>query len=332
MRRWFRRALSWKFVFYELLLPLLRLLGPARCDAVLRSLGQASTWLWPGRKQRLIQALRGAGEALDLDPSIESLWPALAADTARFLARDCTLDGWTGPAALDRFDVHGDDQLEHALGSGKGVILVGSHMGAYIAGLHWLFRRGLPIRAIVQRPPHASRTLSRLFDQANACCPQADLFVRREVPRADSIELMIRARLALNRGLALYLCGDIPWRGPNSRPGSLLGVEQPYLAIWTELAAITRVPVFHIFCTYLSGGRFRLEIEGVGSIQPGEQAEAVADFLKQLEARIATYPTQAVAHLLWPCFHPVAREDPPSHRLDTRLEARPSRRSAASSH
>ena len=257
--------------------------------------------------------------------------PSSPPDTARFLARDCTLDGHSGHAALDRFDVHGYDQLQRALGRGRGVMLVGSHMGAYIAGLHWLFRCGLPVRAMVQRPPHASRTLSRLFDQAQGSCPQADLFVRRDVPRADSIELMIRARSALNHGLALYLCGDIPWRGPNSRPGSLLGVEQPYLAIWTELAAITRVPVFHVFCTYLSRGRFRLEIEGVGSIQPGEQAEAVADFLKQLEARIATYPTQAVAHLLWPCFHPAAREDPPSHRLDTRLEARPSRRIAASS-
>ena len=33
MRRWLRRASSWKFVVYELLLPLLRVLGPARCDA-----------------------------------------------------------------------------------------------------------------------------------------------------------------------------------------------------------------------------------------------------------------------------------------------------------
>ena len=145
MKRLLRRKLHWKFVFYELLLPLLRLLGPAGCDRALCTLGRASGSLWPGWKRRLIGGLRTACEALDLDESIEHLWPDLAAGTARFLARDCTLEGRTSPPALDRFEVRGYDHLISAIADGRGAILVGSHMGAYIAGLHWLFRRGLPV-------------------------------------------------------------------------------------------------------------------------------------------------------------------------------------------
>jgi hypothetical protein len=53
----------------------------------------------------------------------------------------------------------------------------------------------------------------------------------------------------------------------------------------------------------------------------------LADFLKQLEARIATHPDQAVAHLLWPCFNPdVAARSAPS-RPHGLISAVPSRRS-----
>lgn len=327
-----RRLLHWKFVFYELLLPLLTLLGPSRCDQTLCALGRAFNWLWPGRKKRLIEALQSAQEALDLDEPIEPLWQELAAGTARVLARDCTLEGRYGRLALDRFEVRGYGHLLHAMESGPGAILVGSHMGAYIAGLHWLFRTDLPVRALVQRPTFISRTLSDLFDQAQGSVPQADLFLCRNMPRTNSVELLLRARSALQRGLALYLCGDIPWHGRNCQPGRLLGVEQPYLGIWAELAVLTRAPAFHVFCTHLPEGRFLLEIDGVGLVQPGQQADAVADFLKQLEARIATYPAQAVAHLLWPCFHPTNQKKAASARLHAWQKARPSRRLAASGH
>ncbi len=96
--------------------------------------------------------------------------------------------------------------------------------------------------------------------------------------------------------------GDILWTGPNTCAGSLLGYPQHLLAIWTELAVLTGAPVFLVFCTHQPGGRFALELEAIGRLRPGEEEAAVADYLKQLEARIATCPADAVAHLLWPCY------------------------------
>ena len=102
--------------------------------------------------------------------------------------------------------------------------------------------------------------------------------------------------------LAIYLNGDIPWSGPNTCAGRLLGVSQRFLAIWTELAVLTSAPVFLVFCTHLPGGRFALEIEAIGHLHAGEEESAVADYLKQLEARIEASPADAVAHLEWPCY------------------------------
>ncbi len=154
-------------------------------------------------------------------------------------------------------------------------------------------------------------TLDRHFD-AGGPHPQAEMFLRRDLSRAVAVERMFRARSALRDGLAIYLNGDIPWTGPNTCAGSLLGYPQHLLAIWTELAVLTGAPVFLVFCTHQPGGRFALELEAIGRLRPGEEEAAVADYLKQLEARIATCPADAVAHLLWPCYRSPAPVTSPS--------------------
>ena len=129
---------------------------------------------------------------------------------------------------------------------------------------------------------------------------------------------VFRARAALRDGMAIYLNGDIPWTGPNTCPGRLLGRPQRFLAIWTELAVLTSAPVFLVFCTHLPGGRFALEIEAIGHLHSGEEESAVADYLKQLEARIEASPADAVAHLAWPCYvSPPAPGHQPTRRRAT---------------
>jgi lauroyl/myristoyl acyltransferase len=297
--------MSWKFVFYELLLPILRRLGPAVGDGLLGLLGWLAIVARPRRGTRLREALLSARAALDADWPIEPTWSRLAANTARFLARDYPLDRQPDEAVLKRFDVRGFERLFTTLNEGHGAILVGSHLGAHIAGLHWLFRRGLPLRLLVQRPRHVSRELNHRFD-AGGIHPQVEMFLRRDLSPAVAIERVFRARAALRDGMAIYLNGDIPWTGPNTCAGRLLGRPQRLLAIWTELAVLTGAPVFFVFCTHLPRGRFSLEIEAMGHLRPGEEQTAVADYLKQLEARIAMSPADAVAHLVWPCY-----ESPP---------------------
>jgi lauroyl/myristoyl acyltransferase len=303
VKRRLRHILGWKFVFYEVLLPALRALGPARGDRILAGLGRLALALQPRRRARLRSALRRAGAALEADWPIGEIWPALAANTARFVARDYPLDRQPDEAVLARFDVRGYERLRAAMERCRGAILVGSHLGAHIAGVHWLYRRSVPMRLLVQRPRHVSAELNRRFDIAGPH-PQAELFLRRDLSPAVAVERILRARAALRDGLAIYMNGDIPWSGPNTCPGRLLGRPQRMLAIWTELAVLTQAPVFLVFCTHAAGGRFVLEIEPLGWLRPGEEAAAVADYLKQLEARIANSPADALAHLVWPCYEP----------------------------
>lgn len=321
-----RHLLSWKSLFYEGLLPALRRLGPAPGDAILGGLGRLSARAWPPRRRALVRALESGRSALRAGWEPEALRPALAANSLRFLARDYLLDARGDAEVLSRFDVDGDASLQSALGRGKGAILVGSHLGGHIAALHWLYRRGVPLRLLVQRPRHVSRGLERWFDRDEPH-PQSEFFLRRNLGPAQAAERMLRARAALRDGYCVYLSGDIPWTGANTRPGRLLGRSRTFLSVWADLAVLTGAPVYSVFCTHEPGGRYALSLEPMGTLARGEEPAAVARFLARLESEIAAHPTDAVAHLLWPCYG-VAPCAAPS-AVESAPAARPSRRVAA---
>lgn len=309
-----RHVFTWKFLFYEWLLPALRALGPRRADATLSFLGRAYS-AWPPRHARLASAAVRVGA----DP--DAVAPELSAGSLRFLARDYLLDNCGDAQAIARFDVTGADAFTEALASGRGAVLVGSHFGAHIAAFHWLYRRGVPLRLMVQRPRHVASALNRFFDR-DETDPQADFFLRRSLDPTECVSRLLRVRAALRSGKAVYLPGDVPWSGPNTRPGRLLGQPHRLLSVWTDLAALTGAPAFFVFCTHAPDGRYALTLEPAGPIAPGGEDAAVARYLARLETEIAAHPAEAVAHLLWPCYGP-PRVAP------ARSTRRPSRRVAA---
>lgn len=288
-----RRFLTWKTLFYGVALPALRRLGPARCDAALGVLGRCASWTGPGRRA-IIRPDRGD----------RALRRRLAANAARFLARDYPLEGVDDAAVFARFEVHGFEHVTAALDQGRGLILLGSHLGGYLAAVHWLYRRGVPLRLLVQRPRHVSRELHHQFARSEGPHPQSGFFLRRGMPPAEAAARLLRARAALRDGLAVYLSGDIPWDSPNSRPGTLLGQRRSFLAIWADLAALTGSPVVAVFCNHRPAGRFALRFEPLGPIENGTEAAAVARYLRLLDRAIALDPADAVAHLTWPCYAP----------------------------
>ncbi|AGA31467.1 lysophospholipid acyltransferase family protein [Singulisphaera acidiphila] len=318
----FRHLLSWKTCFYEMLLPTLRRLGPARCDALIGGLGRLSAAAWPPRGKELAKAIDRAGTALHADWNPKTVRPALAANALRFAARDYPLDSAPDEEILARFDVKGFEGLQTALEGGRGAIVVGCHLGGHIAALHWLYRRGVPLRLLVQRPRHVSRELDRRFDRDEPH-PQSDFFLRRDLSPALAAERLLHARAALRDGLAVYLSGDIPWNGPNTRSGQLLGHSRTFLSVWADLAVLTRVPVFLLFCTHRPGGRYALTIETPWTLAAGEESAALTRYLARLESEIRAHPADAVAHLLWPCYGPT------SENAIANSTARPSRRVAA---
>lgn len=311
---------SWKPWYYRALIPALCRLGPERCDKALERLGRIAARR-PGKvtkiEARLDAARRTLGASWDPVKARESL----IGNLARFSARDCTLGGLADDDAIARFEVVGGEHLDRAIGSGRGVILLGCHFGAYLAAMHWLIRRRVPLRLMLQRPRHVSAELSRWFDRAGSLDdpdasrpgrdPQTEFFLRRKMPPGDGALRVIRARSALLNGLAVFINGDVAWDAGCSRPGTLLGRRARYQSAWTDLAILTRSPVLPIFCSHRPGGRFALTMDPPWHLVPGDQQASVDRFLSRLESAIADEPNEAIAHLLWP------DDEPASVRPDT---------------
>jgi phosphatidylinositol dimannoside acyltransferase len=299
-----RHFLSWKPLFYEALLPALRRLGPGGADAVLDGLGRVAAWAWPPRRQELSRALARARSTFSSDLNNQVTREVFAGNTLRFLARDYMLDRASDADVFARFDVSGFENVEASLERGRGVILLGCHLGGYLAAVHWLYRREVPLRLLVQRPRHLSGTLQARFELSDGSHPQSAFFLRRGMPLSVAIERVFQARAALRDGLAVYMSGDIPWAGPNARPGQLLGADRTFLSVWADLAALAQAPVIPLFCTHRPGGRFALTFDKPWTLLPGDERGAVARYFERLEAEIAAHPADAVAHLLWPCYAP----------------------------
>jgi phosphatidylinositol dimannoside acyltransferase len=300
-----RHVLSWKSWYYKVVLPGLRRLGPEACDAALAAFGRAIVAANSTQRREIALAVERANALLGAHWDEPATRQAVAANLARFSARDYPLDGVADEEALSRFDVDGAENLDAALAQGRGVVLVGSHLGAHVSAQHWLYRRGVPVRLLVQRPKHVSKDLHRRFDRDETHA-QASFFLRRSMTPAESVQRLLRARSALRDGLAVYLSGDILWPGPNCRGGRLLGVDRTFLAIWADLAAHTRAPVVFLFAKHRPCGRYALTFDVPRSIDPGGEDLAVAGYLRRLESEIRMNPADAVAYLLWPCFGPPA--------------------------
>jgi lauroyl/myristoyl acyltransferase len=299
-----RHILSWKTLFYDALLPALRRLSPGHADNVLRALGRVSGIWSRDRRQRIdvIGRAKSALGASSWDPA--TIARGMSANTARFVARDYPLDGLSDADFHARFDVQGDQNLSAALDEGRGLILLGSHLGAYLAAVHWLYRREIPLRLLVQRPRHVSHALQGWFDRASddETHPQSAFFLRRDLPPMEATQRMLRAHSALRQGMAVYLSGDIPWCSTNARRGRLLGMDRTYLAVWTDLAVLSHAPVVSVFCTHESGGRYHLTFDPPCHLAPGDEDASVTRYLTRLESMIRAYPTDAIAHLTWPCY------------------------------
>ena len=300
----FRHLFGWKSFFYELMLPSLRRLGPRRGDAVLGTLGRAIATLWPSRRRELTNALGRAKKALGGSWNSAETRAELEANIPRFLGRDCLWDGKADDAYESCFEVEGVEHVEAAKAMGRGVIVVGCHLGSHFSIPHWFYRNAerFPMRMLVQRPQHASKFFLSQFEIPGQEHPQSSFFVNRQLSPEEASRRIFRTRAALRDGLAIYLMGDVPWEGTNTRTGSLLGFEQSFQSLWADFAVLFRAPVVMAFSIYLPGGRTRVVFKPLLIVRKGQEDQVVRDYLKSLDDEIAAHPANAVAHLLWPCY------------------------------
>ncbi|MCC7377607.1 MAG: hypothetical protein IT581_23300 [Verrucomicrobiales bacterium] len=195
----------------------------------------------------------------------------------------------SGKAPIEcRFE--GEAQFHEYLGRGKGIILVGAHLGSWEIGGHLLGRLGIPVNVVVLDKDEAR--LRHLYNDALETRTFRFLTTDGHPLRSIAIAAAVR------RGEIVALLGDRTFGGAECAVEFLGGRAKfptgPYL-----LAAATGAPVFQVFAVREKLGHYRFfsfPAELVERAVARGGASAVAPFVERYAGRLAEvarrYPYQ----------------------------------------
>ncbi len=207
-----------------------------------------------------------------------------------------------GMSLLDRFAIlmgsgnfqctyEDEDNLARALEGGKGVVLVGAHVGNWAAGGHLL--RRLKTRVNIVALANEVEKIQGMFDRA---FPDTGFVV---LPSSPDLSSSLAIMNALRSGEIVVFNGDRTVDGTASAEAVFFQDKAAFPAGPYLMASVTGSPVIRVFAMRDGVGRYRFFCSrplfiGKASGQARERivAEAAQEFAAHLEAVLRKYPFQ----------------------------------------
>lgn len=178
---------------------------------------------------------------------------------------------------LFELDVHGEDALRRLLDGGKGLFLVGAHLGSFEV-IRALGRKDTDLRiAMVMHQENAQKIGAMLA----AINPE----VVQDIIGIGSIDSMLKVRERLDEG---YVVGMLADRTPGNEvlcPARILDADVFLPSSPFRMAAMLRRPVLFMTGLYLGGNRYAIHFEALADFSNVERAQRDA----AIEAAIAAY-------------------------------------------
>ena len=267
-------------------------------------LGIAYVWLVPVAAYFVIASPRGAKASIEYFTRLlgrQPFWRLPLLVYRHFYSFGVTLlDRSAVIMGRGRGRVHctfeGEDLLIAALARGRGIILLGAHVGSWEVGGQLLARLGRPVNLVVVEK-EANR-VSRLFDQAL----EGKTF--RLLTTSTSPIRSVPVVAALRRGEIVAVHGDRHFGGA-SMPASFLGAPASFPIGPYILAAVSGAPVFQCTVVRQRRGEYRFFFFPEQNVAwPGRRPDravlqaCVDGFATRMESVVRDYPFQ------WYNFYP----------------------------
>lgn len=184
----------------------------------------------------------------------------------------------------------GEERFREFLDQGKGIILLGAHVGGWEIAGHLLGRFGIPVNLVVLEKEREN--LRRLFDRALEG-KQFRILTADENP-LRSVPIMA----ALRRGEMVGLHGDRVFGGAGLTV-PFLGGEARFPIGAYHLAAVTGAPIFQVFAVRERIGQYRFFTFPARFVprntvrrNPAVLRECVEEYAQRLESVLRRYPYQ----------------------------------------
>ncbi len=187
-----------------------------------------------------------------------------------------------------RFDIRtfGLRDLDRVLEAGKGVLLIGAHLGSFDAlRVLSLERPEVPVRILLDTAQ--GERISGLLNALNPALAASIINARDAGPT-----VVLKIKEALDRNSIVAVLAD---RGQPSNPtqdARFLGLPAPFPTSPWLLAAALKVPVMLAFGLYRGANRYDLHFDQFADsivIERARRAEALDEILQRFADRLAHY-------------------------------------------
>lgn len=196
-----------------------------------------------------------------------------------------------------RVTVHGKELLQRQIETGKGSILLGSHLGSFeVLRALGVMQRGFPLKVLMNTGHN--QNISRFFDALN---PK----IAGTVIAPDRPDTLIRVKESLDNGYFVGMLGDRVFGGDKTAQCQFLGAPATFPAGPILLAAMMRCPVILFFGLYRGGNRYEIYFEDftdVVVLDRDRRAEETQLWMQRYAERLEHYARLAPYN--WFNFYP----------------------------
>jgi predicted LPLAT superfamily acyltransferase len=200
---------------------------------------------------------------------------------------------------FERFQVtvHGKELLQRQIETGKGSILLGSHLGSFeVLRALGVMQRGFPLKVLMDTVHN--QNISRFFDALN---PR----IAGTVIAPDRPDTLIRVKESLDSGYFVGMLGDRVFGGDKTTQCQFLGAPATFPAGPILLAAMMRCPVILFFGLYRGGNRYEIYFEHFADVivlERDRRAEETQLWMQRYAERLEHYARLAPYN--WFNFYP----------------------------
>ena len=196
-----------------------------------------------------------------------------------------------------RVTVHGKELLQRQIETGKGSILLGSHLGSFeVLRALGVMQRGFPLKVLMDTVHN--QNISRFFDALN---PR----IAGTVIAPDRPDTLLRVKESLDNGYFVGMLGDRVFGGDKTTQCQFLGAPATFPAGPILLAAMMRCPVILFFGLYRGGNRYEIYFEHFADVivlERDRRAEETQRWMQRYAERLEHYARLAPYN--WFNFYP----------------------------
>ncbi|PYL10540.1 MAG: lipid A biosynthesis acyltransferase [Verrucomicrobia bacterium] len=187
---------------------------------------------------------------------------------------------------FERFDVtvYGKEILDCQIETGKGSLLLGSHLGSFeVLRALGVMQKKFPLNVLMDVVHN--QNITRFFDALN---PR----IASTVIAPDQPDTLIRVKESLDAGCFIGMLGDRVSSGDKTTQCQFLGTPATFPGGPVLLAAMTRCPVILFFGLYRGGNRYEIYFEPFADeivLDRGRRAEDIQLWMQRYAERLEHY-------------------------------------------